>query len=268
MLHYYVQRFFNQTLLSAVLENNKVVVYYVDDHMTQPQDHVTLKSDHMTQTADHVTGRKVDKNILMMDQNKLEKDHVLRFEQQKTIQYNHKTRSSENVTVYVNLFSFDQIDNPINTWSETFLKPTNPSTVIYKADLDLLFNQSPCTLDTCFLVVTLDPENHEFVPSSVLFLSYFKDIAKKGLKDANVQVEMVSAVDGKGMIYEIDLKSEAIAPFVWLEARGIKGRFSDNGFLMTGTHRKVTFYSWDEVSVESLRQSLSVRSLMDMYTDE
>ena len=65
----------------------------------------------------------------------------------------------------------------------------------------------------------------------------------------------------------IDLGSDAIAPFVWLTAPGFSGMFSDNGFLMADAKATVHFVSWVPISdVTQLARSLSIRSLMDVYT--
>jgi len=65
----------------------------------------------------------------------------------------------------------------------------------------------------------------------------------------------------------IGLHSTAVALFVWLNADGFSGRFSDNGFLMVKPDISVMFHSWTKISSrEQFENSLTVHSLADMYT--
>ena len=65
--------------------------------------------------------------------------------------------------------------------------------------------------------------------------------------------------------FTVSISTNAIAPFVWLEAYGVKGRFSDNGFLMIKPKVTLTFYAWQPVDAVTLRKALTVKSLMDVY---
>lgn len=65
--------------------------------------------------------------------------------------------------------------------------------------------------------------------------------------------------------FRIQLTSNHVAPFVWLEATGYRGHFSDNGFTMYMPSWSVDFIAWDSVTVEQLRKALTVKSLMDIY---
>lgn len=65
--------------------------------------------------------------------------------------------------------------------------------------------------------------------------------------------------------YVVSIATDNIAPFVWLEARGIRGRFSDNGFMMLAPVKTLTFYAWQNTSAADLKMALSVKSLQDVY---
>ena len=67
--------------------------------------------------------------------------------------------------------------------------------------------------------------------------------------------------------FTISIATNAIAPFVWLEAYGVKGRFSDNGFLMIKTNMTLTFFAWQSTDIPTLKGSLTIKSLMDVYYD-
>ena len=65
--------------------------------------------------------------------------------------------------------------------------------------------------------------------------------------------------------FVIKLSTTAIAPFVWLQAGSIMGRFSDNGFLMHKPTTTVKFTAWQDVDYHTLRAALTVHSLLDVY---
>ena len=56
------------------------------------------------------------------------------------------------------------------------------------------------------------------------------------------------------------VESDNIALFVWLEAEGVRGRFSDNAFHMVQPSVTVIFHSKQSTSVKDLQNSLSIRS--------
>lgn len=55
-----------------------------------------------------------------------------------------------------------------------------------------------------------------------------------------------------------------MALFVWLETNH-PGVFSDNGFLMTSEETQVDFFASEEVTVEELQASMTIKSLTDTY---
>lgn len=77
------------------------------------------------------------------------------------------------------------------------------------------------------------------------------------------QVSDIRAVDSTE--FTITLKATNNAAFVWLEAAGIAGQFSDNGFMLAAPNKTVTFFSQKSSTVDTLRISLKIQSLMDVY---
>ena len=51
-----------------------------------------------------------------------------------------------------------------------------------------------------------------------------------------------------------------MALFVWLEVRGVKGRFSENGFMMFEAEKEVVFLAKELTSREQIMENLSVRA--------
>jgi len=68
--------------------------------------------------------------------------------------------------------------------------------------------------------------------------------------------------------FNIEISAKYPAPFVWIEATGIKGRFSKNAFLMATEKDSVQFHSWQEgVDVNKLADALKVMTLFDINPD-
>ncbi|XP_075550189.1 uncharacterized protein LOC142583585 [Dermacentor variabilis] len=73
--------------------------------------------------------------------------------------------------------------------------------------------------------------------------------------------EATNTTEAKSNVHEVDLSTDGVALFVWLSAGKIRGRFSDNGFVMTERQLSVTFTSDLSVTSEQLRSNLTVTCL-------
>ena len=66
--------------------------------------------------------------------------------------------------------------------------------------------------------------------------------------------------------FSVHLTTDHIAPFTWLDATGLRGRFSDNGFIMVQSKMIVMFYAWESgITSDVLQKAITVRSLMNIY---
>ncbi|XP_053259923.1 beta-mannosidase isoform X3 [Podarcis raffonei] len=130
---------------------------------------------------------------------------------------------------------------------------------IYKEPIsDLLKQCGNCTRQSCVVTFFLEGEEELSSPSNYHFLSSLKDAV--GLKNP----QLLASVSQEGDQFQIILEATAIAPFVWLDAGNIPGRFSDNGFLLTEKRRVILFYPWETTSAKELEKSLSLTSLTDI----
>ncbi|KFO60594.1 Beta-mannosidase, partial [Corvus brachyrhynchos] len=130
---------------------------------------------------------------------------------------------------------------------------------IYKESIsDLLERCRSCTRKSCVITFCLVGEDGLQSPTNHYFLSSLKDAV--GLEKAHLSASVSQQDD----IYVFVLQTTAIAPFVSLDVGSIKGRFSDNGFLMTEKKKMVVFYPWEPTSVEELESSLILTSLLDV----
>ncbi|NWH32714.1 MANBA mannosidase, partial [Chloropsis hardwickii] len=130
---------------------------------------------------------------------------------------------------------------------------------IYKESIsDLLERCRNCTRKGCIITFCLVGEDGLRSPTNHYFLSSLKDAV--GLE----KTQLSASVSQQDDIYIFVLQTTAIAPFVTLDVGSIKGRFSDNGFLMTEKKKTVVFYPWEPTSVEELESSLILTSLLDV----
>ncbi|KAK2519920.1 Manba, partial [Columba guinea] len=130
---------------------------------------------------------------------------------------------------------------------------------IYKESMnDLLERCRNCTRKSCVVTFWLVGESGLQSPRNHHFLSSPKDAV--GLEKA----QLSASVSQRDDIYIFALQTTAIAPFVSLDVGSIKGRFSDNGFLMTEKKKVVVFYPWEPTSAEELEKSLTLTSLLDV----
>lgn len=78
-----------------------------------------------------------------------------------------------------------------------------------------------------------------------------------------LKVTSVQSTDGA--TFSVSIRTSAISAFTWLEAVGISGRFSDNGFLMTSSDMTLTYYAWQSTTAEDLLSAIKVTTLFDTY---
>ncbi|XP_015717580.1 beta-mannosidase isoform X2 [Coturnix japonica] len=130
---------------------------------------------------------------------------------------------------------------------------------IYKEPINALLERCRnCTRKSCVVSFYLVGEDGIQSPINHHFLSSLKDAV--GLE----KTQLSATVSQQDDVYIFDLQTTAIAPFVTLDVGSIKGRFSDNGFLMMEKKKVVIFYPWEPTSVEELEKSFTLTSLMDV----
>jgi len=115
----------------------------------------------------------------------------------------------------------------------------------------------------CFLYFSLATENGDIIsPDNFLFPGPLKELI--GFKAANITVtSVVPGMDAN--TFEIEISTDTVALFVWLEANDIAGEFSDNGFLLVTPTRKIEFTAKIDVTSDKLKDALTVVSLGDSY---
>ncbi|XP_064004481.1 beta-mannosidase isoform X1 [Pogoniulus pusillus] len=164
-----------------------------------------------------------------------------------------------NLTLRVTVHSWSSLQ-PACTFAKHGVTVKAQSAVpIYKESInDLLERCRNCTRRSCVLTFHLVGEDGLQSPVNHHFLSSLKDAV--GLEKTRLKVSVSQQDD----IYVFVIQTTAVAPFVSLDVGSIKGRFSDNGFLMTEKKKVVVFYPWEPTSVEELEESLTLTSLVDV----
>ncbi|XP_071805929.1 beta-mannosidase-like isoform X2 [Asterias amurensis] len=170
-----------------------------------------------------------------------------------------------NGTLNISVWSWAS-QTPLKSWQFPFKQHVRQSAVAYyvRKTADILSEANCPKREACFLTFQVTGITPSLTsPLNPYFLTSF--IKAVGLKQPKIAHSVLQI---EGDTFSIQLSSPAIAPFVWLEAPGLQGRFSDNGFLMVEESHTVEFYAWTSTTLEELKQSLAVKSLLDVYNDE
>lgn len=65
--------------------------------------------------------------------------------------------------------------------------------------------------------------------------------------------------------FEIELTSNNIALFVWLELGKLKGRFSENGFHILQGKKKIILHAMEALTPNVIKEHIYLKSLSDVY---
>nr|XP_008527178.1 PREDICTED: beta-mannosidase isoform X2 [Equus przewalskii] len=169
-------------------------------------------------------------------------------------------RSECNVTLTVRLHAWSSLEPLCSRRTRRLVMKAGKATLLYKEPVPrLLKTCGTCTRQRCVVSFHLSAAGQLLSPTNYHFLSSLKEAV--GLHKAHI----TAVISQRGDTFVFDLETSAVAPFVWLDVGNIPGRFSDNGFLMTGKTRTVLFYPWKPTSKSELERSFQVTSLTDIY---
>uniref|UniRef100_A0A8C4V2I5 Beta-mannosidase n=1 Tax=Falco tinnunculus TaxID=100819 RepID=A0A8C4V2I5_FALTI len=163
------------------------------------------------------------------------------------------------LTLRVVVHTWSSLESVCTIAKDSVTVKAQSAVLIYKESInDLLERCRNCTRKSCVITFCLVGEGGLQSPTNHHFLSSLKDAV--GLE----KTQLSASVSQRDDVYIFVLQTTAIAPFVSLDVGSIKGRFSDNGFLMTEKKKVVVFYPWEPTSVEELEKSLTLTSLVDV----
>jgi len=64
-------------------------------------------------------------------------------------------------------------------------------------------------------------------------------------------------------LFDVKIATDKPAPFLWLDAGEIRGRFSENGFMFAQSENTVQFLALQDLTADELRESLTIQSLYE-----
>ncbi|XP_066487821.1 beta-mannosidase-like [Tiliqua scincoides] len=168
-------------------------------------------------------------------------------------------RSDYKVTLTVRLHHWSSLESACILAEQSAIAKAESAVPIYNESIsDLLKRCTNCSRQSCVLTFYLEDEDKLSSSTNYHFLSSLKNAV--GLK----KPQLTASVSQEGDKFRLVLETTAIAPFVWLDAGNISGRFSNNGFLLAEKQKVIFFIPWEYTSVKELQESLSLTSLMDI----
>uniref|UniRef100_A0A4X2K2Z2 beta-mannosidase n=1 Tax=Vombatus ursinus TaxID=29139 RepID=A0A4X2K2Z2_VOMUR len=160
----------------------------------------------------------------------------------------------------VRVYQWSSLEPVCSRQTEYLVVKASQAAPLYKEPMvELLKRCGQCTRQSCVISFVLTAGGELSSPTNYHFLSSLKDAV--GLEKAQITAKITQ----QGKVYSFELRTTAIAPFVWLDVGSIPGRFSDNGFLLTEERKTILFYPWKSTSVTELEKSLRLISLADIY---
>ncbi|XP_060593754.1 beta-mannosidase-like [Ruditapes philippinarum] len=259
MLHYYAIHFFSPVLISPFISNHEstdhLQVYIVVDELSEFQRTKLQDGNNFPNLDNRHELPAMLGNTLFPSWKKQSLLDILKDK----LEERNEVLSLFSGTVYMRVYSWDSLDTKYTEQLE--FKLFKPSELIYKISVQNLVLKSGCGAPgNCFVVLYIGDINNGH--STWYPLTTFKDAI--GLREPDLKVELIKTTEDDN-VFELQLRTDAVAPFVWLEARGIKGRFSDNGFLMFLPQKTILFYAWETTDADILKERVTIKSLMDIY---
>lgn len=176
-------------------------------------------------------------------------------------------------TVMVSLHRYDTL-GPVKTVNKSVHVEAAASSLVTTVRLDEDLDQPTlCSegvydvMDVCLITYKLlDSEGVLVAPENDHLFGKPKDAY---ILHASVQIGSITgptATSQSDWTFSVSVTTDAVAMFVWLETE-LPGVFSDNGFLMAQEEAQVYFYAANEVTLEDLSSSLTIKSLTDTYQE-
>ncbi|XP_052253221.1 beta-mannosidase-like [Dreissena polymorpha] len=255
MLHYFARKFFAPILISPYINNSDLKVFLVVDELPTFDRNDPLEIE--LELHPVITEDERPFNLFALRSWWHEALELLKTEYRSGAV---PLLSLLQGTIYMRVYAWDSLEPRFT--EEIPFRILKPSQQVFTASVDSLVEKAKCgSAESCFLFLHLgDPDTG---PTSWLPLTTIRDT--KGLEKPYLKITKVSTDTTNASTFIIDISTNRPVPFVWLEATGVKGRFSDNGFLLCERTSSVRFYAWETVSEETLRKTLTVTSLMDVY---
>ncbi|XP_019614562.1 PREDICTED: LOW QUALITY PROTEIN: uncharacterized protein LOC109462448 [Branchiostoma belcheri] len=173
------------------------------------------------------------------------------------------------VTLQVQLRTWSSF-TPLQNWTAAFDMVASSAKMVFNDATAQLLKTGKCaSRKNCYFTSAMYlNKSRPFGPTNVHFLTPFQ--SANGLKKAKITVSNVTVLPepskaGAGTTLRLELQTTAPAPFVWLDAGDVAGRFSDNGFFMNIDRVSLEFYERSIVTVAAFQNEVTVHSLLNIY---
>ena len=132
---------------------------------------------------------------------------------------------------------------------------------------DLLKKANCKDRSECIVRVEVNNKEHNINVENFYLLTQPKNskIVKPNLKVVAVK-KRTQKVDNRN-IFDIQLSTEAVAPFVVLDFKydsKISGQFPNNGFFVFDTHKNITFETESTLTEQQIKDNLVIKTLTDV----
>ncbi|XP_062903035.1 beta-mannosidase isoform X1 [Mobula hypostoma] len=163
------------------------------------------------------------------------------------------------LVLQVRLYQWSLMEPACVFHTESFTLKARSAAPMYKELTDDLLKRCSCSRSHCVVTFYLEANSQQLGPANYYLLTSLKDAQTLRKPQINVTISQ------QGDIYTINLWTNSIAPYIWLDVGNISGRFSDNGFLMWEKNKQLSFIPWSSTSISKLRKSLTIHTLQDVY---
>nr|AEE61968.1 unknown [Dendroctonus ponderosae] len=168
----------------------------------------------------------------------------------------------EDVSVLVQIFNYDSPEfRPVHEYRLATSLEAGSSQLIETIETEDVLQEVGCELTTCFFYFVVQKNASLTYSTAISPENYVFPAKLKNSELSSPDVEIVSVSQTGTKTYEITVRSDNIALFVWLDAHAIMGRFSENGFLQVEATRTVSFHSDQDTNVEELQAAITVTHL-------
>ncbi|XP_014232217.1 beta-mannosidase isoform X1 [Trichogramma pretiosum] len=117
----------------------------------------------------------------------------------------------------------------------------------------------------CMIELLLkDADDSLIAPANYVYPAPLKDIS---LPQDSVEVRVLpeNVFNKAQKEFEIEVTSQKLALFVWLELKSVNGRFSENGFHILMGKKQITFYAAEPTFAKNISDDLMVTTLSRIY---
>lgn len=168
-----------------------------------------------------------------------------------------------NLTVSVEVYRWNSF-KPVYA-EKILIKELEASVLVESIETDDYLTRIGCgylpkAKQNCFFYLSVEKNGVKVTPDNFVFPAAIKD---SNLTGAEVKISSVKNIDSDDSIFDVELISDNIAIFVWLESDAVEGRFSENGFILNEPSRNVYFFASQKTTKDVLMKTLTVTHLLD-----